>query len=66
MQPDSGANPREIERLTSDSTIPVGQIAERCKVSRTTIYKVAPRGGVLAGDSQPSTSGQKSHGQDVA
>lgn len=26
----------------SDPTIPVGQIAERYKVSRTTIYKVAP------------------------
>ena len=35
---------REIERLMSDPSIPVGQIAERYKVSRTTIYKVAPRG----------------------
>jgi hypothetical protein len=26
----------------SDSSIPVSQIAERYKVSRTTIYKVAP------------------------
>lgn len=34
---------REIKRLMSDPTIPVGQIAERYKVSRTTIYKVAPR-----------------------
>lgn len=56
----------EIKRLMSDPTIPVGQIAERYKVSRTTIYKVAPRGGVLVGDSQPSTSGKKSHGQDIA
>ena len=37
---------REIKRLVSDPTIPVGQIAERYKVSRTTIYKVAPRGDV--------------------
>lgn len=55
----------EIKRLMSDPTLPVGQIAERYKVSRT-IYKVAPRVGVLAADSQPSTSGKKSHGQDVA
>lgn len=34
---------REIRQLMSDPTIPVGQIAERYKVSRTTIYKVAPR-----------------------
>ncbi len=34
---------REIRRLMSDPTIPVSQIAERYKVSRTTIYKVAPR-----------------------
>lgn len=37
---------REIKRLMSDPTIPVGQIAERYKVSRTTIYKVAPRSDV--------------------
>ncbi|MBN0357796.1 recombinase family protein, partial [Pseudomonas aeruginosa] len=29
---------REIKRLMSDPTIPVSQIAERYKVSRTTIY----------------------------
>ena len=34
---------REIKRLMSDPTIPVSQIAERYKVSRTTIYNVAPR-----------------------
>lgn len=33
----------EIKRLTSDPTIPVSQIAERYKVSRTTMYKVAPQ-----------------------
>lgn len=34
---------KEIKRLMSDPTIPVSQIAERYNVSRTTIYKVAPR-----------------------
>lgn len=33
---------REIQRLLSDPTIPVSRIADRYKVSRTTIYKVAP------------------------
>lgn len=33
----------EIKRLMSDPSMPVGQIAERYNVSRTTIYKVAPR-----------------------
>lgn len=32
----------------TDPTIPVGQIAERYKVSQTTIYKVAPRSTVPA------------------
>lgn len=34
---------KEIKRLMTDPTIPVSQIAERYNVSRTTIYKVAPR-----------------------
>ena len=34
---------KEIRLLMSDMSIPVDQIAERYKVSRTTIYKVAPR-----------------------
>lgn len=34
---------KEIKRLMTDPTIPVSQIAERYDVSRTTIYKVAPR-----------------------
>ena len=34
---------KEIKQLMSDPTIPVSQIAERYNVSRTTIYKVAPR-----------------------
>ncbi|GAB3441641.1 recombinase family protein [Massilia solisilvae] len=55
----------EIKRLMSDPTIPVGQIAERYRVSRTTIYKVAPRNGVLAGHSQPNTNGKKSHRHDA-
>jgi DNA invertase Pin-like site-specific DNA recombinase len=33
---------REIRRLMTDPTIPVSQIAKSYKVSRTTIYKVAP------------------------
>lgn len=33
---------REIKRLMTDPSIPVSQIADRYKVSRTTIYKVAP------------------------
>lgn len=56
---------REIKRLMSDPTIPVGQIAERYKVSRTTIYKVAPRIGVSAGETQPDAGGMKSHRQDA-
>jgi DNA invertase Pin-like site-specific DNA recombinase len=32
---------REIQRLITDPSIPVSQIAERYKVSRTTVYKVA-------------------------
>lgn len=35
---------KEIRLLMSDPSIPVGQIAERYKVSRTTIYNVAQRG----------------------
>ena len=33
---------REIKRLMTDPTIPVSQIAKSYKVSRATIYKVAP------------------------
>ena len=56
---------REIKRLMSDPTIPVGQIAERYEVSRTTIYKVAPRSAVPA-EPQSEASGEKSHRQDTA
>jgi len=56
---------REIARLMSDPTIPVGQIAERYKVSRTTIYKVAPRSAVPASEPQSDASRKKSHRQDV-
>jgi len=41
---------REVKRLMSDLTISVGQIAERYKVSRTTIYKVAPRTDVVVAE----------------
>ena len=57
---------REINRLMSDPTIPVGQIAERYKVSRTTIYKVASRSAVPASEPQSDASGKKSHRQDAA
>lgn len=56
---------REIKRLMSDPTIPVGQIAERYKVSRTTIYKVAPRSGVPASEPQSDASRKKSNRQDA-
>lgn len=56
---------REIKRLMSDPTIPVGQIAERHKVSRTTIYKVAPRISVSTGESQSNAGGKKPHRQDA-
>jgi DNA invertase Pin-like site-specific DNA recombinase len=56
---------REIKRLMSDPTIPVGQIAERYKVSRTTIYKVAPRSGAPASEPHSDASRKKSHRQDA-
>jgi DNA invertase Pin-like site-specific DNA recombinase len=57
---------KEIKRLMSDPTIPVSQIAERYKVSRTTIYKVAPRSAVPASEPQSDVSTKKSHRQDAA
>ena len=51
---------REIKRLMSDPTIPVSQIAERYKVSRTTIYNVAPRAAASAIDLQSDVSAAKS------
>lgn len=54
---------REIKRLMSDPTIPVSQIAERYKVSRTTIYKVAPRSNTSAVETQSGASGKKSRRQ---
>lgn len=56
---------KEITRLMSDPTIPVGQIAERYKVSRTTIYNVAPRRAVPASEPQSDTSRNKLHRQDA-
>lgn len=44
---------KEIKRLMTDPTIPVSQIAERYKVSRTTIYKVAPRRESEVVEAQP-------------
>jgi DNA invertase Pin-like site-specific DNA recombinase len=57
---------REIKRLMSDPTIPVGQIAERYKVSRTTIYKVAPRSHAPAVGTQTDASGARPYRQDVS
>lgn len=57
---------REIKRLMSDPTIPVSQIAERYKVSRTTIYKVAPRSAVPTGKPQSDACRKNSHRQDAA
>lgn len=56
---------REIKRLMSDPTIPVGQIAARYKVSRTTIYKVAPCSAVLGSEPQSDASKKKSRRQDA-
>lgn len=50
---------REIRRLMLDPDISVSQIAERYKVSRTTIYKVAPRADVVAVGARPDTGGTK-------
>jgi transposase len=36
-----------------DPTIPISQVAERYNVSRTTIYKVAPRQGPEMVETQP-------------
>ena len=44
---------KEIKRLMTDPTIPISQIAERYKVSRTTIYKVAPRRESEVVEAQP-------------
>ena len=50
----------EIKRLMSDPTIPVSQIAERYKVSRTTIYNVAPRAAASTIELQSDVSMAKS------
>ena len=56
---------REITRLMSDPTIPVSQIAERYKVSRTTIYNVAPRAAASAIDLQSDAGTAKSPRQEA-
>lgn len=56
---------REIKQLMSDPTIPVSHIAERYKVSRTTIYKVAPPTAVRDAELQPDASGKKSPRHDT-
>lgn len=55
---------KEIQRLMSDPNIPVSQIAERYKVSRTTIYKVAPRSTASVIET-PSDAGGKSRRQET-
>lgn len=57
---------REIKRLMSDPTIPVSQIAQRYKVSRTTIYKVASRSHASTVDTQVDASGAKSRRRDAS
>lgn len=47
---------KEIQRLMADPSIPVTQIAERYKVSRTTLYKVAPRGAAAPASDQTDVS----------
>lgn len=47
---------REIKRLMADPSIPVSQIAERYKVARTTLYKVAPCGAAATGSEQTDAS----------
>lgn len=47
---------KEIKRLMADPSIPVTQIAGRYKVSRTTIYKVAPRGAAAPGGDKTDAS----------
>ena len=54
---------REIKRLMSDPNIPVSQIAERYRVSRTTIYNVAPRAVASGIDVLSDVSAAKSLGQ---
>lgn len=57
---------REIKHLMSGPAIQVGQIAERYKVSRTTIYKLAPRSAVPASEPESDASRKKLHRQDAA
>ena len=49
----------------SDPTIPVSQIAERYKVSRTTIYNVAPRSAASAIDLQSDAKAAMSPRQEA-
>lgn len=56
---------REIKRLMSDPTIPISQIAERHKASRTTIHKVAPCSAVSVGEPLSDASGKRSYRQDT-
>lgn len=57
---------REIRRLMLDPEISVSQIAERYKVSRTTIYKEVPRSAARASEPLSDASCKKSHRQDAA
>jgi hypothetical protein len=51
--------------MMSDPTIPISQIAERYKVSRTTIYKVALRSAATVAEPLSGASERKSHRQDA-
>lgn len=46
---------KEVRRLMADPSISVSQIAKRYKVSRTTLYKVAPRGEAVI-DNEPTAA----------
>lgn len=51
---------KEIKRLMADPSIPVSQIAERYRVSRTTLYKVAPRDSAVRSSKQADASAKTS------
>jgi DNA invertase Pin-like site-specific DNA recombinase len=55
----------EVKRLMADPTIPIGQIAARYKVSRTTLYKVASLAPVPAVETPPEVVAMMTSMQDA-